>query len=322
MLRLDRPSGPPNPTAALFDRAEDPVELLHRHGALLLPDAGVRSPADLADLRRALGWHPAQSLEPFAARDDLSDGVYSWPKWGAHREMCLHHEQSYGVDYPEQLLMAAVGPAPATVLLADTRAVLDLIPAGLTSRIRDEGWMFVRNFLPRLGLPWSEALGAPDPSEVERICAERFIEYEWMDGGILQLRQRRPGVHQHPATGADCWFNDLAFMSQWSMAAADRDVLLGAFGPFGIPFNTRLGSGDPLPQQDFQTVMDAYAQTAVVVTMQPGDLLLVDNLLTAHGRGAYQGGWDLVTALAQPHTTDRLTDAPPNATPLLEGATR
>jgi Taurine catabolism dioxygenase TauD, TfdA family len=274
--------------------------LLRQHGSVAVVGLDVRSAADLAAVRRGLGRPPAFSREQFAPRRDFGDGIYSWPEWSAAREMCLHHEQSYGVDYPHLLLMAC-GTPPASggsVFLGDTRNVAGYLPDRLWGRLREEGWIFLRSFLPRMGLPWQAALGTEDRDAVAGICARRDIGHEWAAGGILRLRQHRPAVRPHPVTGEDCFFNDVAFMSQWSILRAERDVLLSAFGPAGLPFNTSFGSGDPLTQDDYQALMTAYDRISVRMPWQPGRLLLVDNVAAAHGREAYSGSWDALVALA------------------------
>ncbi|HUC59573.1 MAG TPA: TauD/TfdA family dioxygenase [Streptosporangiaceae bacterium] len=274
-------------------------ELLLRHGCLVVSGLGVSSAADLAKVRSGLGHVPVRSREPFAPRQDFGDGVYSWPEWSAAREMCMHHEQGYATDYPGLLLMACVrGPAEGgALLLADTRRFLTLLPERLAKRLAAEGWLLRRNFLPRLGLGWREALDVRYPSEVAGVCAERDIEFEWLDSETLRLWQRRAAIVTHQVTGEKCAFSDLLFMSQWSIAKPERDLLIHAFGADGLPFNSYYGSGEELAEEDYWVLVRAYQQVTVEVNWQQGDVLIIDNVMTAHGREPYVGAWDIPTAL-------------------------
>ena len=260
----------------------------------------LTSPAELAHARSEMGLLPFEPQELFAPRADLGDGVYSAPEWASDREMCHHHEGSYGITFPDVLLMTTLH-APdggGVLLLADTAAVLSALPAEFAARFRRHGWLLTRTFRPYLGLPWRTAFGTADRDEVCARLDARKIEYAWAKDGTLTTRQHRPAIVAHPVDGAECWFNDIAFFSQWALDQAERDVLLKTFGPEGLPFNTFAGDGTPLSPEDFQTLLDAYDAAGRRVPLPPGELLVVDNVRTAHGREPYTGRWDLAVAPA------------------------
>jgi alpha-ketoglutarate-dependent taurine dioxygenase len=298
-------AGPPAAWAA--EHRDRLTALLAEHGAVLIRGLPLTGGADtvaveLAAVRDALGLAPDAPAEDFAVRADLGHGVHQAADWPGDREMCLHHERSYGVDYPRLLLMACVRPADSggATMLADTTAVLRDLPAELAARFRDEGWLLVRNFRPHFGLPWSVAFGASAPADVERMCAARRIDCEWLRDGALHTAQRRPATIRHPVTGVECWFNQIAFFSQWSVDRVERDILLSTFGANGIPFNTAFGSGEPISEAQYRAILDAYDHNVRRVHWRAGDLLLVDNVRTAHGRDPYTGAREIVVALAGP----------------------
>jgi alpha-ketoglutarate-dependent taurine dioxygenase len=290
--------------------------LLLRHGAVLVTGAGVRSPADLAAIRESLGRTAARSTDLFARREHYGDGVYSWPEWAADRDMCLHHEHGYGVRFPGLLLMGnlAAPDRGGQILLGDTRAVFDHLPGDLAARFAGEGWTLLRTFRPYLGLSWSTAFGTDDQEILKQRCARDIVGCSWTDDGAVQTGQRRSAIVNHPLTGERCWFNDLAFFSQWSVAPAERKVLLSEFGPRGMPFNTFAGNGESLTEEDYEAIISAYAKVTVGVVWSPGDLLLVDNILTAHGREPYSGTWEVAVALADAVELDRCAPSVPPST--------
>jgi alpha-ketoglutarate-dependent taurine dioxygenase len=254
----------------------------------------------LVQARAERGLLPFAPQELFAPRCDLGDGVYSAPEWASDREMCHHHEGSYGITYPDLLLMTTLR-APdggGVLLLSDTAAVLSYLPSSLVSRFQAAGWLLTRTFRPYLGLAWPTAFGTSDRDEVCELLDARKIEYAWAKDGTLTTRQHRPAIVTHPVDGVQCWFNDIAFFSQWALDRAERDVLLKTFGAEGFPFNTFAGDGSPLTPDDFQALLDAYDAAGRRVTLPPGELLVVDNVRTAHGREPYTGVWDLAIAPA------------------------
>lgn len=281
-------------------------ELVLRHGALLVREAGIGSATDLAALRDVLDLAAAGCPDRFSRRTEHGDGVYSWPEWAADRDMCLHHEQSQGSVFPRMLLLGclAVPEQGGSLLLGDTRTVLKHLPSGLAERFDAEGWLLRRNFRAYMGVPWSDAFGigagADGRAEVTERLSELDIGASWTADGALRTEQRRAAVVEHPVTGERCWFNDVAFFSKWSVAETERGVLLSAFGPDGFPLDTATGTAEPLTEAEYDALMDAYTDATVRVDWHPGDLLLIDNILTAHGREPHVGPFDVLVALAAP----------------------
>lgn len=287
--------------------------VLSRHGAVLVRGLSVSAAEQLVEVRDALGLAEAATPERFAASTAVGGGVYTAPEWGADREMCLHHEQSYGLEIPRVLLMACrrEPTGGGEILLGDTRATLAHLPADLLGRFRAEGWLLERNFRPYLGLPWTVAFGLDEPTELVAYGQARLMGVQWREDGSLHTVQRRSAVLRHPATDEECWCNDVVFLSQWSVEPEERQVLLSAFGPSGIPFNTSLGSGAPLTEAEWRGILDAYNAVTVRAPVGTGDLLIVDNLLTAHGRAPYQGPREVLVAPADPVSLARCRPSVP-----------
>jgi alpha-ketoglutarate-dependent taurine dioxygenase len=289
-----------NPAEWVTEHRAELNELLRRHGAVLLTGLGTRTAADLAAARDAMGAQSCGPAEDFAPRTDLGHDVWSAPSWPADREMCPHHERSYALDPPRLLLMTCLRRPQhgGATLLADTRAVLAALPPDLRDRFRTHGWLLTRNFRPHFGLPWSAAFGVHTPAQVEHLCAERAINAQWLRDGTLHTTQQRPAIRTHPVTGEECWFNQIAFFSQWSIDADERHLLLNTFGEHGIPFNTSSGDGTPLSREEFQAILDAYDTAIRRLPWQPGDLLILDNIRTAHGREPHTGDREIAVAMA------------------------
>lgn len=288
-------------TGWVRDRAGELRELVLTHGAVRVTGLPIRSHHDVAAVRDALGLVPAEIAEHFAERTRLGPGLHGGPRWAPDREMCLHHEQSFGLDFPGMLVIGCLA-APTrggAALLGDTRTIGREIPAGIVERCRAVGWRLVRNFRPHLGISWAEAYGVRDPDAVEQVLSARAIEFRWRPDGSLHTWQRRPALVCHPVTGEECWFNEMAFFSRWSIDPAERELLAAAFDSHGFPFDTAYGDGGGLTEEDFLAVLAADDRTMVRMPWSVGDVLIVDNMLTAHGREPYEGALELVYATGE-----------------------
>ena len=135
---------------------------------------------------------------------------------------------------------------------------------------------------------------------VESYCRANAIEFAWQPDGGLRTRQRRSAVVRHPVTGRRCWFNQIAFLNEWTMDPEVREYLVDVYGDDGLPFNTRFGNGDPIGEDVVQLLNEVYEAHTVREPWQPGDLMLVDNIRTAHSREPYTGPREVLVGMADP----------------------
>ena len=296
MLRVDATDDAPRWVAEHCDALRAAVV---EHGALLVRGLRLRDVAEIEVVFRRLGTLMIER-EAFAARRRYSDGLYSSSKWPPNEHMCMHHELSYALEFPSLMLFACL-VAPTSggeTPLADSPAVLHTLPAELVERVERHGWLLIRNYNEDIGASVAEAFGSDDRRTVESYCRANAIEFEWQPDGGLRTWQRRSAVVRHPRTGRRCWFNQLAFLNEWTMEPELREYLVDIYGEDGLPFNTRLGNGDPIGADVVQVIDEAYERNTAREPWQSGDLMLVDNVRTAHARESFEGPREVLVAMA------------------------
>ncbi|EWM18983.1 TauD/TfdA family dioxygenase [Kutzneria sp. 744] len=280
------------------------------HGSVLVRGLSLRDEAEIGAVFRRMATGLMTERESFAPRRPYSDGVYSASKWPPNQQMCMHHEMSYTLDFPGLVLFAclrapAVGGATA---MADSPIVLDALPTELVERFEGEGWLLTRNYNDEIGASLAQAFGTDDRAAVENYCRANAIEFEWRPDGGLRTRQRRSAIVHHPVTGRRCWFNQIAFLNEWTLAPEVREYLVDVYGADAMPFNTSFGDGDPIGEDVVQLLNEVYQDNTVRESWQAGDLLLVDNIRTAHGREPFEGSREVLAAMAD---AVRLADCSP-----------
>ncbi|MFC5719457.1 TauD/TfdA family dioxygenase [Streptomyces gamaensis] len=281
------------------------------HGAVLVRGLRLRDADTTAAVARELTCDlMTEEKESFAPRQRLADGVYSATKWPQNQQMCMHHELSYALEFPG-LMLFACARAPqegGATAVADGPTVLRALPEKLVDRFEREGWLLTRTYNDEIGASVAEAFGTDDRGAVEGYCRANGIEFAWQSDGGLRTRQRRSAVVRHPVTGRRCWFNQIAFLSEWTIAPEVREYLVDVYGAEGLPFNTFFGNGDPLDEDIVQLLNEVYEEHTLREPWQDGDLLLVDNIRTAHSREPFEGPREVFAALAD---TVRLADCSP-----------
>jgi alpha-ketoglutarate-dependent taurine dioxygenase len=280
------------------------------HGCVLVRGLGLDGAAGAGAVFRRLATGLMTEKEAFASRRAYPGGVYSASKWPASQPMCMHHELSYTLEFPGLMLFACLTAAAdgGATAVADSPTVLDALPTELIKRFEREGWLLTRNYNEEIGASVAEAFGTDDRGAVESYCHANAIEFEWQPDGGLRTRQHRSAVVHHPLTGQRCWFNQIAFLNERTIDPEVREYLVDVYGADGLPFNTRFGNGDPVGEDIVQLLNEVYEANTAREPWQAGDLMLVDNIRTAHGREPYDGPREVLVAMAD---AVRLADCSP-----------
>ncbi|MFE6774566.1 TauD/TfdA family dioxygenase [Streptomyces sp. NPDC057702] len=314
-----RPDSPPvlrisscDDPAAWTVRHRDAVRaVVAEHGSLLVRGLGLRDVAGVEAVFRAVSHGlMGADRESFAPRRVHSDGVFSASKWPRNQPMCMHHELSYTLDFPGLMLFACL-TAPAgggETGVADGSRVLDALPRRLVKRFERQGWLLTRTYSDEIGASVAEAFGTDDRASVEGYCRANAIAYQWQPDGSLRTRQRRSAVVRHPVTGRRCWFNQVAFLNEWTIDPEVREFLVDSYGADGLPFNTFFGDGEPIGADVVERLNGVYDAHTAREPWQDGDLLVVDNIRTAHSRAPFEGPREVLVGMADPV---RLADCSP-----------
>ncbi|MEV7525393.1 TauD/TfdA family dioxygenase [Streptomyces sp. NPDC091371] len=320
VLRVPSPATPDR-SAWAAEHRHSLRDIVTEHGAVLVRGLGLVDAGQVGAVFSRLAPALMTDTESFAPRQARTPGVYSSTVWPANQPMCMHHELSYTHSPPGLLLLACL-TAPATggaTTLADAAAVLDALPPDLVQRFEQDGWLLTRSYNDDIGASWTEAFGTDDRAAVENYCRANAIEFAWQGDGGLRTRQHRRAVVRHPATGRRCWFNQIAFLNEWTLEPDVREYLVDVYGPEALPFNTRFGGGDPIGEDIVQLINAVYDEHTVREPWQSGDLMLIDNIRTAHAREPFQPPREVLVAMAAPQPP---LPFPPAPTAAPEGRAR
>ncbi|MGW1135137.1 TauD/TfdA family dioxygenase [Streptomyces griseoluteus] len=303
VARIDTPTDVPGWAARYRDVLRARVA---EHGSLLVRGLGLRDPEQVGELFARLTGGLMTERESFAPRETFGSGLYVSTTWPANQPMCMHHELSYTQEPPGLMLFACL-TAPedgGATAVADAAEVLRELPAEVRTRFEREGWLLTRSYNDEIGASLEESFGTADRAGVESYCRANGIDFAWQPDGALRTTQRRPAVVRHPVTGEACWFNQIAFLNEWTLAPEVREYLVDVYGADGLPFNTRYGDGSPIGEDVVELLNATYEKHTRREPWQAGDLLLVDNVRTAHSREPYTGDREVLVGMADPRRLD------------------
>ena len=286
--------------------------LLPRHGGVLLRGFSPAGVSGFQNFAASFG-HPLLNYEfGSTPRSVVEGGIYTSTEYPAHQTIPLHNEQSYTRQWPMKIWFYCDQPSPSggATPIADSRAIHRRLPSSLVRRFTEKRLMYVRHYGNGLDLPWQRVFSTEAPADVERYCHAQGITCEWNDDGELTTRQVCQAVARHPSTGDMVWFNQAHLFHVSALDPAVREALLAAVDEDQLPRNVYYGDGSPLEASALDEVRAVMAEESVSFAWQHGDLLMLDNMLAAHGRAPYTGPRRIVVAMAEPHA-----DVSPESSP-------
>lgn len=284
----------------------DEVHRLSRTaGAVLLRGFGVTDHTDFHAVMRALSSHILDYGERSSPRTLVSKGVYTSTEYPPEERILPHNEQSYTIDWPTRIVFFCERPPTrgGRTPLVNSRGVLGRLSPETVERFQRTGVRYVRNYLPGISLSWQEAFQTDSRSDVDEYCLRADITAEWVSDDQLRTIQVRPATRAHPVTGEETWFNHAHFFHVSSLPDDVSAGLLEALDEEDLPYNTYYGDGAAIEPDVLAQIRAAMDTETVSFDWQQGDVLVVDNMITAHGREPFEGPRRILTAMSDPIST-------------------
>ncbi|BAT56844.1 amino acid adenylation domain protein (plasmid) [Nostoc sp. NIES-3756] len=273
---------------------------LSKHGAILFRDFHVKSVSEFENFAQTI------SLNLFAEYGDLprtGEGgkVYGSTPYPADKAILFHNESSHLHCFPLKIWFYCVQPAleGGETPIVDCRKAYQLLSSQLREKLATKQLMYVRNFAKGLDVSWQNFFQTTDKKEVENYCHQAGMDFEWYDDNGLVTRQIRPALAVHPKTGEPVFFNQIQLHHISYLDTDVRESLLSIFGESKLPRNVYFGDGTPITEAEIGEINAVYQQAQISFPWQKDDIIMLDNMLAAHGRNPYIGQRKIVVAMAE-----------------------
>jgi alpha-ketoglutarate-dependent taurine dioxygenase len=282
-------------------------------GAIVFRGFPVADTDDFADLM--------EGFKPFAAgyaggttdRKAIKGQVMEATRTSEEMYILLHQEMSYMEQNPRLVAFYCKTPSPegGETVICDMRGVLETLPEALRRKFLDEGVAYRRNLRSEAvddwradpkyrHQSWQYRFDTDDADVVSAQLAERGVTFEWLEDGSLNMWTSLPATITHPVTGDVLLFNQLHAQHQHRFLIGDAraDLMDAAYGEtLPRPYRPTFGGGDPLTDAEYFAIQDELESRLTRFTWRSGDVMLVENKLTAHGRKPYRGARDVQVML-------------------------
>ncbi|WP_311567523.1 TauD/TfdA family dioxygenase [Photobacterium arenosum] len=269
---------------------EEVLSDLHHFPALIFRNFPISSPDLFEDFVRLLNFKPYSDYTDLP-KESNSSGVYKSTPYPNHKPILFHNESAHMPSWPQYqffhcLKVAEKGGATPIV---DCRKVLNELPAKLVDKFTIKKLAYVRTFKDYLDVSWQSFFMTSDKDEASRRCIEQGYNFKWLDNGELQISTISPGTITHPITQENVFFNQVQLHHVSFLDTKTRDSMEEMFGSDMMPRNVFYGDGSVICDYDMNLVKQAFDKYAVRFKWRRNDILMLDNMLTAHGRDPFEG---------------------------------
>lgn len=308
------------------------TQQLHAVGALLFRGFGVANYDDVETLARAIEPGLQNEYLGSSPRVALSKSgyVFSASELPDFYPLPAHNEMSFTAHPPARIVFGCTvvperfGETP----LVDFRAVhRDLDPA-LRERWAAKGLRIIRNYSgpgetkkDLLELKkWPAMFNTTDRAVVEATCAREGFQAVWKANDRLALISHHWPVRAHPVTGEPVWFNHvhnfhldaghleywqvlrhrptLRHLRYWALARGLSAWRRRSVAAEDQSMHATFADGSEIPAAEVDAVIRAIWKNLVITPWQRGDVVVIDNASTGHGRLPFQGPREIVVAWA------------------------
>jgi hypothetical protein len=91
-----------------------------------------------------------------------------------------------------------------------------------------------------------------------------------------------------------------------NLEPAVRESLLEEFGEENLPRNSYYGDGSPIESSVLDEIRGVYREESFSFPWHEGDIMMLDNFLSTHGREPFVGPRKIVVAMAELYTNGEL----------------
>jgi alpha-ketoglutarate-dependent taurine dioxygenase len=288
--------------AAWMPRNRDSIAtMLARHGGILFRNCRVTNVSEFQKFIDTMSDRLIEYSYRSTPRTQINGNIYTSTEYPPDQTIPMHNEMSYSTNWPMKIWFCCIKAADrgGETSICDSRRVFEKIDPAIRRVFTQKGVMYLRNYHEEIGLPWQTVFNTNDRTVAELFCRDNGIDFEWVAGKRLRTRQVCQAVARHPQTGEPVWFNQAHLFHVSSLDPQVTASLLALYGDQDLPRTALYGDGSPIEESVLQEIRGVYDEETIVFPWTEGDVLMLDNMLAAHGRMPFSGERKVVVGMAE-----------------------
>ena len=263
---------------------------LARSGAVLFRGFPIKEAEEFDAFSKAFAYSSFTYKDSLsnAVRINYTERVFTANEAPKEMEIFLHHEMAQTPQSPSKLFFfchSAAESGGATPICRSDHLfdAIQMRKPELAKEFIDKGIRYT-TYMPAennsdsgQGRSWKDTLSVASIADAEAKLQDLAYSWQWLEDGTLEATSPvLPAVIEHH--GSKIFYNQLiaAFMG-WKGVRENPKAAL------------QFGDGSPLYADDLQDISNWAEEFTYDLNWQAGDVVLIDNHRTMHGRRPYSG---------------------------------
>jgi len=289
-----------------FDWIDDNLNILYEnlyiHGAILFRGFAVNNAIEFYNFLKALKIDLLTYIGGDSPRKKVYNNIYTSTSFPSSHSISLHNEKSYSNNYPNLIFFFCEVPSEqgGETPLIDGRKLYKLLDREVINKFQNKKIKYVMNLsnTQGIGKSWQECFETQRVDIVSKYLKEIGATYEWKDNGGLRVEEIVNPIIKHPINEEYVFFSQA---DQWHPSNLDAETL-GAVEPLlskeDLYHNCYYGDNSFIDLKDLNHIRETVKQNCIAFPWMKGDILMLDNILTLHGRTPFTGNRRILTAMA------------------------
>ena len=241
-------------------------------GALLFRGFDLSGIEDFELAVQALSSELRQYIGGDSPRTKISSNIYTSTEYPATQTISMPHEKSFSNTYPDNIYFfcdiepSAGGQTP----IANGHQIYQQLPQEIIDKFSQKKLKYIMNLHDEKGFgrSWQEVFETTSKQELEELLNKNNINYFWKANGLLSMYEIVDPILIHPLNNKKVFFSQA---DQWH---------------------------PEIPVHDLELIREIVNKNRVFFDWKKGDLLVLDNLITMHGRAPFVGPRRILVAMS------------------------
>lgn len=276
------------------------IQAITTYGGALLRGFDINGVSEFNQCVKSMSSNLLDYTFRSTPRSRLGGNIFTATEYPANRVIPMHNENAYTKNWPRYIFFFNVIEADegGETPISDSRRVYNKIDLDIRHKFEDKKLLYVRNYHDSIDLSWQEVFQTEERDMVNAYCDRFGINYSWNStGSILTTKELCQASLSHPITGEMIWFNQAHLFHPSSLPKGNYECLVVALGLEYLPRNVFYGDGTTIKPKDLKHILDVYESEKLTFRWQRGDLMVLDNMLLAHGREPFKGQRKVAVAM-------------------------
>jgi alpha-ketoglutarate-dependent taurine dioxygenase len=310
-ISVVRPAASGEPLESALERVDEIRTALARDAVVALSGYEFASPARFsAFVSRVAASEAMGNFEARTGRSEVADGVFTTTDHPESDEIILHSEKAHTNFVPEFLaLYCDVPPAiKGGTVVAFSDEICSFLDQNLVDKLRASPVRYERNYFTSdsLSMSWTRAFRTSVQDEVEAYLTREGVSFRWIGQNDLHTEWSSTSFVTTVSYDRPSWCNAIinyeprGYLS--NAANPDRQIrALRLLGPERrLPFDCCWQDGTAFSAEEMASMLESHRRSRRVWRWQRGDLLLINNTRTLHGREPFRGDRRILFIMTKP----------------------